>query len=179
MASGSKYSDKDREEALAMLVIDGVSAVARKTGIPKATLSQWKNGKVKCTEQSAKNYEQLRTEKKKEFVENAWKSIRLANELIERQLQRALKQEAEINNILDTALEEIADSDMSETAKKTARTTLYKRIEALKIEDINKLSTTMGTLYDKQALANNESTVNTNEKIEIVFSIPRPPKKCK
>ena len=34
-------------------------------------------------------------------------------------------------------------------------------------EDINKLSTTLGTLYDKQALAQGDATQNINEKLTL------------
>lgn len=166
------YTEKQREEAIALLAVTTLSDASRKLGIAKSTLIQWRDGTVKCAQDCSEQYEQLRTEKKKEFIESAWKSIRLANELIERQLQRALRQEADIDELLSVTLEEIGNSEMTDKQKTAGISNLYKKIAALKIEDINKLSTTLGTLYDKQALASNEPTQNIQANIVKFEDLP-------
>ena len=143
MAEYSKYTDADRINAIELMA-SGISLnqVSRKLGIPKGTLSGWRNGCTKETEQYANTFEQLRTHKKEEFIERSWRIIGKAQELLEDKLD--------------------ADKALIEKERKLKTT---------------ELTNAIGIQYDKQALANNESTVNTNEKIEIVFSIPRPPKK--
>lgn len=69
-------------------MVSGVSLnqVSKKLGIPKGTLSGWKNGGTKETEQYANTFEQLRTDKKKEFIERSWRIIGKAQNLLEDKL---------------------------------------------------------------------------------------------
>ena len=44
---------------------------------------------------------------------------------------------------------------------------LYSKISAIKIENVRELSTVLGTLYDKQALANKEATAIVEGDIKV------------
>lgn len=163
----AKYSNEERIMAIEMLALYSLNEVSKKTGIPKATLSTWKNGGTKESESISKDFEQIRTEKKQEFVRSAWNSIGLAQKLIHRRLERAVEQENELDELLGIATEEIEDSDMPSSKKYKKIQAVSGRIAAFKVEDLKELSITLGTLYDKQALANNECTVNGSIKIEL------------
>lgn len=144
---GKKYSDEDKEKALALLATNSnILEISKQIGIPESTLRTWKEQAEKDEE-----FTKLRAKKKAEFVEKAWQSIEKALKLGERRLERALKHEAE----LDELIEEIeADSKMNGNLKAT----LIMKIRTLQIQGIRDISTFVGTLYDKQALAAGEAT---------------------
>jgi transposase-like protein len=163
----AKYSNEERIKAIEMLALYSLNEVSKKTGIPKATLSTWKNGGTKESEQLSNDFEQIRTEKKQEFVRSAWNSIGLAQDLIYRRLERARNQEEKLDNLLERVTDEIEESDMTPKEKAQERKKLLGLLSGFKVEDLKELSITLGTLYDKQALASNESTVNESIKIEL------------
>jgi signal transduction histidine kinase len=168
-----RYTDKDRITALELLALGhSLSDVSRALKIPISTIKGWNDEKTLGAKAIKKdlNSEELakfRKQKKEEFVNNAWEAIDMANQLIKRQLERALEQEAEINKLLDDAIDEIETSEMEYKEKQAAKRAVYSKIAQLKIEDINKLSTTLGTLYDKQALAQGDATVNAGIKVQL------------
>ena len=104
----------------------------------------------KGTDKDCANFTELRDKKKEEFIENAWRNIELATSLINKRLARAYFKEELLDTMLEEALKETAGSDR--------RKQLAKNISDMKVEDITKLSITLGTLYDKQALANGDAT---------------------
>lgn len=149
MAQGSKYTDEQKEQALAMLTTMSFKAVSKSLKIPENTLRDWKNNAEKINPEFVK----LRNKKKEEFVEKAWNIIGKANLLIEKKIDRALSAEEDIENIVKKAKN-------SENLEKDDIANLIKNIHKLGIENIGQLSTVIGTLYDKQALINKEATVN-------------------
>ena len=160
MAQGSKYTDKQKEQALAMLTIMSYKEVSKKTDIPETTLRDWKNREEKINPEFVK----LRTKKKEEFVNSAWNIIEKANRLIERKIDRALSIEDDIDSIISKAKKnkDLAKEDFI---------LLTKSINKLGIDNIGQVSTVIGTLYDKQALINKEATVNhgVDESLESVL----------
>lgn len=169
-----KYTDQDRINALELLALGHtLSDVHRRLNIPIPTIKDWKDGN---TLGAKKVQEELNTEeivkvrnlKKQEFVNTAWNGIKLANELIERRLKRAVEREGEIDVLLNEAIDEIEDNEETTYKEKQVRIRAVNRvISELKIEDITKLTTALGTLYDKQALASNEATVNAGVTITL------------
>ena len=147
MAQGSKYTDEQKEQALAMLTTMSFKAVSKSLNIPERTLRDWKDTEEKINPEFAK----LRNEKKKQFVESSWNIIEKANKLIEKKLDRALSAEEDIENIVKIAKN-------SESLEKDDIANLIKNIHKLGIENIGQVSTVIGTLYDKQALINKEAT---------------------
>ena len=96
MAQGSKYTDEQKEQALAMLTTMSFKAVSESLKIPERTLRDWKDTEEKINPEFAK----LRNEKKKAFVEKAWSIMEKANQLLERKLDRALNKEKELTLML-------------------------------------------------------------------------------
>lgn len=151
MARGQKVSDELKEKAIAMLATNNnVSAISRELDIPDSTLRTWQKNIKEGKDGSCKEFAKLREEKKKEFIENAWSSIELATSLINKRLARACFKEDLLDAMLEEALKETAGSDR--------RKQLVNNISNMKLDDITKISITLGTLYDKQALANGEAT---------------------
>ncbi len=150
MARGQKYNNEIKEKAMALLAtIDNLEEVERQTGIPKSTLGTWKKQKEKDEE-----FERLRTEKKKQFVKDAWRSIEKAIKLGERRLDRALNHEKELDDLIDDIS---TDGDVAAQTKQA----LISKIRTLQIQTVKDISTFVGIMYDKAALANGEASNKT------------------
>lgn len=171
MAQGKKYNDDIKEKAYALLACNNnAQVVADELGIPYTTVKTWEKKWVKEAQRQTetrpaettgetvtKPYEdniiELRKKKKEEFVENAWGLIGKIRTLLERRLDRALNCE----DILDKLVDEITKLDRKELTD-AQRKALYSKMYSIKVESVKELAVVLGTLYDKQALANKEAT---------------------
>lgn len=149
MAQGSKYSDEKREQALTMLLTMSYKDVSEALNIPERTLRDWKDNEEKINPEFA----ELRKKKKEEFVKKSWEIIEKANKILEIRLDRELEQERNLDMMLK-AIEENPDIDTEEVVS------LKRAMQRIKIDSLSQLTTTIGTLYDKQALINREATIN-------------------
>jgi transposase len=153
MAKGKKFNDDIKEKALAMLATNNnTREVAKTLGIKESTLRTWRSNP------NNDEFAKLRQKKKKEFVEDAWRNIELAQEILSRRLERAVAHEVTLDLMLEETLKETTGAD----AKKAIRN----KFSTITLEDVGKISTILGTLYDKQALAVDEPTVNVGGKLE-------------
>lgn len=156
---GQKIDIATKEKAIAMLATsNNIAEVARQLNIKESTLHTWKKNMENGTDKDCKDFEELRNEKKKKFIEDSWKNIELASIILNRRLARACADEVVLDEMLKEALEQTAGSDR--------RKEVVRNIASMKLEDINKISTTLGTLYDKQALANGEATSREEQVIK-------------
>ena len=155
MAKGQKYNDDIREKAIALLTVNNsVSFVARELGLPRSTVKSWKEAFDKEAEESGEdNIAKLRQKKKEDFINDAWKLIDLSKGVLEKRLTRAMDNE----EALDELVEEISKLDYK-TLTSQQRQALYMKLAKIKVDDVKSLATVLGTLYDKQALANKEAT---------------------
>lgn len=161
MAQGVKYSEEVKEQALAMLAVSGnVARTAKALGLPEATVRSWKNHRAREDENDS--FAKLREKKKKAFIRSAWNNVERANRLIYKRLNRAEKAEKELDEILDL-VKGATKEELSEQEKQR----IYRTLATLRIDDLAKLSTVLGTLYDKQALAANEATTVVDGKIAV------------
>lgn len=149
MAQGSKYSDEQRENALALLTTKSITQVSKETKIPYTTLLGW----TKSPDKINPNFKEVRDKKKQQFVERAWNIIEKADLIMERKLNRTLIDEDKLDELIDKARG-------SEKLTSVEVRNLINAINSVKSENIGQLSTVIGTMYDKQALANKEATVN-------------------
>lgn len=155
MAKGQKYNDDIREKAIALLTVNNsVSFVARELGLPRSTVKSWKEAFDKEAEASGEdNIAKLRQKKKEDFINDAWKLIDLSKGVLEKRLTRARDNEEALDELVD----EICKLDYK-TLTSQQRQALYMKLAKIKVEDVKSLATVLGTLYDKQALANKEAT---------------------
>lgn len=155
MAKGQKYNDDIREKAIALLTVNNsVSFVARELGLPRSTVKSWKEAFDKEAEASGEdNIAKLRQKKKEDFINDAWKLIDLSKGVLEKRLTRARDNEEALDELVD----EICKLDYK-TLTSQQRQSLYMKLAKIKVEDVKSLATVLGTLYDKQALANKEAT---------------------
>lgn len=143
---------KKREKVIAMFC-EGFSQteIGKKTGVPRSTISGWiKNYKQ---ENPDNEMDTIRREKKAEFAAKAWDVIDDSMELLGGRVKTALEKENELDELLDEVL---SDKELNENKKKA----LIAKIHALQVHNIKDISTVIGTLYDKQALAQGETTQN-------------------
>lgn len=183
MAQGKKYNDDLKERAFALLACNNsVAYVANELGLPYSTVKTWekkflaqskelerREAEGSQTDEVTKPNEELdlaklRRKKKEEFIEDSWNLIGKVETLLERRLNRAIGSE----DVIDTLLEEILALDHKELTDQQ-RKSLYTRISALKIENVKELAVVLGTLYDKQALANKEATQIVDNSVTIKF----------
>ncbi len=180
MAQGKKYNDDLKERAFALLACNNsVAYVAKELQLPYSTVKTWEKKFLAQSEELARQEKErkesgstndevaklndeldlakLRKKKKEEFVESAWTLIGKCETLIERRLSRAIESEYEIDMLLDEIIQ-LDHKDLTETQRKA----LYSKISAIKIENVKELAVVLGTLYDKQALADNKATQNIN-----------------
>jgi hypothetical protein len=92
-------------------------------------------------------------EKKKNFSKDSWGNIEKAQKIIERRLERALYQEDAMDELVNAVLE-TSDKDLTYQEKQS----LLNKLRKIKVEDVRELVMAIGTLYDKQALANKDAT---------------------
>ena len=121
-----RYSEEQRVKAIEMMGLYGLTEVSEMLNIPITTLKTWKDGKTKKSKETIINFEEIRKEKKAEFVAKAWDGLILGQ-----------------NRLIN----ELKDPETKISARD--------------------LAIIVGTLYDKQALANNEATVNAGIKITL------------
>lgn len=164
MAKGQKYNDDIREKAIALLTVNNsVSFVARELGLPRSTVKSWKESFDKEAEESGEdNIAKLRQKKKEDFINDAWRLINLSKSVLEKRLTRAKDNE----EALDELVEEICQLDYK-TLTSQQRQALYMKLAKIKVEDVKSLATVLGTLYDKQALANKEATAIVEGSISV------------
>ena len=160
MAKGQKYNDDIKEKAFALLVSNNnVALVAKELGIPRPTIIGWVKARDKKAKESGEaTLDDLRQEKKKDFIDNAWKLIGDSMSVAQRRISRELELEDSIDKIAEI---------MKGNAKKIEEETgigwfellnLIDKLKTVKNFKLGELSTLVGTMYDKQALANKEET---------------------
>ena len=149
MAKGKKYNDDIKEQALALLSVNNnVGEVAKQLGLPYSTVYQWLHTP---NEKDSEKIEKLRNENKEKFIKQSWDIIGKAQKLIDKRMNRAIEFENEIDALIDRIA---IDDSLTDAEIKSIIT----KIKKLKLESATELSTVIGTLYDKQALANKEAT---------------------
>ena len=104
---------------------------------------------------NAEEFEQLRTQKQKEFSDKATEVIEKGLLLLNRRLERAIEEEETLDELIDD-IEDIDDEEMSYQKKQATIT----KIRSMQLHNLKDLTTAIGTLYDKRALSKGELTQN-------------------
>ena len=187
MAQGKKYNDDVKERAFALLACNNsVAYVAKELKLPYSTVKTWEKKFLAQSKELARQERErtengsesdevtkpnneldlvkLRNDKKREFVDNAWSLIEKCETLIERRLSRAV----DCENAIDSLFDEIT-KETREELNETQRKILFAKLAAIKIENVKELAVILGTLYDKQALANKEATAIIDNNVTIKF----------
>lgn len=143
---------RQREKAIALYSAGfSQTEISKNTGVARSTISEWL--KKHREENPDTEIDAIRTQKKNEFVSQAWEILRSSMDLLQGRVQTALEHEAALDDLI-RELE--ADPSVSQNEKKA----LIGKIRALQTHNIRDISTVIGTIYDKQALAQGETTQN-------------------
>lgn len=154
----AKYTDEMKEKAILLYATNGnITETARTLGIAKSTVHKWINAPEMCEQ-----VEQMRTEKRIEFADKASELIDKGLLLLERRLDTAIKREEE----LEILINEISLASNDEMPQQT-KTALISKIKSLELQKLGEITTAVGTLFDKRALARGESTTSTEIKITL------------
>lgn len=107
----------------------------------------------KLRDQSPEVLSEARQARKEEFALKAWDTIMTAHAVMDKRLKRALDHEEQLDKIVEE-VEDLDDNDLSQDERRE----LKRKMATIRVDDIAKLSTALGTLYDKQALASKDAT---------------------
>ncbi|MBO5355719.1 MAG: helix-turn-helix domain-containing protein [Clostridia bacterium] len=181
MAKGQKIGEKQIEVMRAYLAAGtSLAETARKMGLPKSTVATWKKrfeeekpaaaddldleqarpqkgagaralGEGQTQGQS---FEELRTLNQERFIAEAGDIVSMSQQLMRHDLAYAIEHRAKI----DRAIEVLCA--LGERISPQELKLCVKVLTELKLPDIGKLSSVMGTMYDKRALAKGEPTEN-------------------
>lgn len=153
-----KHTKKERETAIRLYAFCGSSTeVEKETGINASTVRNWINN-LKPSEKEI--YEAAKKEASEKFGERADSIIQKGLTLIEKQFNRALEKEIEIDDIINELCD---DTNLDEMSKFK----LIKGLTELKCINFKDVSTVIGTLYDKKALFEGKSTQNQSFEITV------------
>ena len=158
MARGKKTSPEVIYQVMvSWATTHNYSETARELGMAMTTVE-----KIVKVNKDKPEFVKLCDEKKKNFADKATDIIDKGLELIDRRLSVALEKQDE----LDRLIYEIENTDEEEISykQKMSAINLIREAQIQKIKDI---STMIGTLYDKRALAKGESTSNTKVEIKL------------
>ena len=166
---GKGFGDNVKEKILAELAAGtSISDLARRYKIAKSTISGWKKAlNNPGNQQKLDEFEQLRTEKKKEFIKGAWELIDDSLAVAKTRMSRARRLEQNIDILV-----EAIKKNNGEITKDTGLAwfdllDIIKELHSLKNPKLSEISTLIGTIYDKQAVASNEATSKTEHSVTI------------
>ena len=151
-----KKPERLRERAIQLYGVTGsIAQVARELGLAKSTVHSWIR-----SDDVSEQVEQIRTENKLQFAQEAGEVLRKSLRLLDRRITTALEHETELEELLRAVRE---DGELRAPEKEA----LVRKLRALEVQRLGELATAMGVLYDKRALAQGESTANGQFEVNI------------
>lgn len=176
MAKGQKLEEKQIEVMRAYLAAgSSLAETARMMGLPKSTVATYKKrfeGEGQASSDEGENeqprtendagarvgggrtFEELRTMNTEQFIRDAGEIVALSQYLVRHDLEQAIKQREKIDKAIDVLCA------LGERISPQQLKICVKVLTEMKLPDIGKLSSVMGTMYDKRALAKGEPTEN-------------------
>ena len=151
-----KKPEKLRERAIQLYGVTGsIAQVARELGLAKSTVHSWIR-----SDAASQQVEQIRTENKLQFAQEAGEVLRKSLRLLDRRITTALEHENELEALLQAVRE---DGELRAPEKEA----LVHKLRALEVQRLGELATAMGVLYDKRALAQGEATASGQFEVRI------------
>lgn len=158
MAKGKKTDNETIYKIMVSVFrTNNFNETARQLDIPVKTVETVYKKNIEKEE-----FAKLCMDKKEEFADKATRIIDKATTLLERRIDTALEQQNELDKMLDDVMD-LEDKDANYKRKKA----LANKIDALQLNRLSELTTAVGTLYDKRALAKGELTENSKLDVNI------------
>lgn len=132
-------------------VTNNYKETARDLDIPVTTVKS-----IVDNNKDKPEFVKLRNEKMSEFSSQASALIQKGLTLLNKRFDRAIASEED----LDLLIDEIYATDKEELSQ-DEKNRLVNKIRALQLQDIKAITTAIGTLYDKKALADGKPTART------------------
>ena len=166
---GKKHNDELKEKAFALLVCNNASYVAKELGLPYTTVKTWENkfikegkkkveGKEETSSDDEDNLVNLRNKKREQFINDAWKLIEDSLAVAQKRMNKARNLEDKIDNLCEY-IKKNANKIGEETGSSWFDLlNVINELKSFKSPKLSEISTLIGTIYDKQALANGEAT---------------------
>lgn len=171
---GMTWTDEaTKERALALLATNlSATRVAEMLNIKVSTVRTWAKiasdkekaiaeGKIQDSGEIKLN--ETRLENKKKFVDNAWNLIHESMEVAQKRVTRSNKLEENIDLVAKAMKDNSKRIEDATGIGWFALLDIIKELQAMKSVKVGELSTLIGTMYDKQALANGEATQNVRD----------------
>ena len=158
MARGKKTSPEVIYQVMeSWATTQNYSETARELGMAMTTVE-----KIVKSNKDKPEFVKLCDEKKKAFADKATEIIDKGLKILDMRLSMALDKQYELDKLID----EISSTDEEEISYKQKMSAIN-IIQEARIQKIKDISTMIGTLYDKRALAKGESTNNTKVLIQL------------
>lgn len=152
---------------LSVFSTNNFSETARNLNIPEKTVETIYKKNIDKEE-----FAKLRQEKREEFIDKATRIVNKGAELIERKLTLALEQEEVLEILIDEVMG-IKDDDI----KYKEKVNTIKKISKLQLNNLSELTTTVGIIYDKKILLeNNNNQDKTNGNLLNIANLINNPK---
>ena len=156
MPRGKKRSIEDIYKVMVGYASNkNVNDLARSLNMPESTCR-----KIILSNKNKPEFKKLCEEKEEEFADKATRIINLGTELLERRLKTAIDKQDELEALIDY----VYSCDDSEFSRKDKRD-IVNQIRKIQLNGLSEITTAVGTMYDKRALAKGEATENQSIKI--------------
>lgn len=164
-----RYTDEDRIKALELIALGhSVSSVSRALNIPRTSIINWNDEKTQRAKQvkaelNTEELDRIRQQKKEEFVAKANDIIKKGLSLLDKRLTRALEEEESLDELICELVKKNNENELSTAEIKE----IANKLKEMKVQRVSEITTAIGTLYDKQALAQGDATQNINGKLTL------------
>ena len=156
MAKGKKTSPEDVYKIMLSWATTGsLSDTARDLGIPISTVKR-----VVDDNKGKEEFRKLCDDRKQDFCKPASDVIDKGLILLDRRFTRAIEHEQELDDIIDVIS---SDDDIPQCDKMR----IVGKLQAMQLQDVKAISTVIGTLYDKRALATGAATGRMDVEIRL------------
>lgn len=112
--------------------------------------------KIVKTNKDKDEFVELWNKKKEDFADKATEIIDMGLKLLHRRLNTAIEHEDKLEELIGE-IYQMPGEEMNEKQK----TALINKIKSLELQKLSEITTAVGTLYDKRALAKGDSTENS------------------
>lgn len=141
---------------ISMYSTGNFSETSRILNIPRKTVESVYNRNIEKEE-----FAKLRQEKTDEFINKASRIINKATDLIEKRIDTATKNQDDLDNLI-SIIDDADNSIISIQQKKS----IARKINKMQLNNLSEVTTALGTLYDKRALAQGKPTANVHTSYE-------------
>lgn len=153
------YSDEIKETARARVAAGETQArVARGLGIAKSTLHSW------LSQADRDGHEEAREDRKAKFIDKAWENIENALIFGNQKIKIATISQENFNDTIERFIELLEEARQRKEISALEISNVVTALASLMKIPLKDVSTYIGTLYDKIALASGEPTSRSEEK---------------